>query len=85
MRQIPEAIKEIRINGVLGGYENQMPLENLLYLSEFSQFAFEQGELDNNLRFLDEGLIRRVHALYGGHGLTNLNPEPGRTKLICLF
>jgi hypothetical protein len=65
-------LKRIKTNCVLGGSENETPLENLLQLSEFAKFAYEQGELDNNLRLLNEGLIRAVHHRYGGHGLTNL-------------
>ncbi len=49
-----------------------MPLENMLKLAEFSAFAYEKGELDNNLRFLNQEFIRAVDARYGGHGLTNL-------------
>lgn len=65
-------LKRIKTNCVLGGSGNETPLENLLQLSEFARFAYEQRELDNNLRLLNEGLIRAVHRRYGGHGLTNL-------------
>lgn len=66
------ALKQIKINSVLGGSGNETPLENLLKLSEFARSAHEEGKLDNNLRFLNEGFIRSVHRRYGGHGLTNL-------------
>jgi hypothetical protein len=65
-------LKQIKTNHVLSGSANETPLENLLQLSEFARFAYEQGELDNNLRHLNEGFIRAVHHRYGGHGLTNL-------------
>jgi hypothetical protein len=65
-------LKQIKTNRVLGGFGNETPLENLLQLSQFARFAHEQGELDNNLRFLNEEFIHAVHQRYGGHGLTNL-------------
>jgi hypothetical protein len=65
-------LKQIKTNRVLGGSENETPLEVLIQLSEVARLAHERGELDSNLRFLSEELIWSVHRRYGGHGLTNL-------------
>lgn len=67
-----EPIKRIKINSILKGNDNETPLENLIQLSEFSKYAYSKGELDNNLRLLQEPFIRFAHSHYGGHGLTNL-------------
>jgi hypothetical protein len=67
-----QPLKQIMTNRVLGGSENEAPLENLIQLSRFARLAHEQGELDNNLRFLSEEVVSGVHRRYGGHGLTNL-------------
>lgn len=64
--------KKIATNQLLIPSENGIPLENMLKMVEFSIFAHEQGELDNNLRFFSSGLIHAVHSSYGEHGLTGL-------------
>ena len=64
--------KQIKTNSILGGNANETPLDHLLQLSEFARHARSQGELDNNLHLLNDGLIRSVCRRYGGHGLTGL-------------
>lgn len=67
-----QPLKQIKTNRVLGGSENETPLENIIQLCQLSRLAFEQGKLDNNLRLLGEETIHGVYRRYGGHGLTNL-------------
>lgn len=65
-------LKIIKTNTLLAAQGNKMPLDNMLKLAEFSAYAYQKGELDNNLRLLSPEFIRQVDAQYGGHGLTNL-------------